>query len=206
MVLCSYMAIGLLISPLLDAPKLPEVYAGIRLPNFFALAAQYSAHGEWYILVHYMSKFLDLLDTVFIILRKKDDQLSFLHVYHHATIGVMWGVVLRTGNGSGTAAYGAFINSIIHVLMYSHYFITSFGINNPLKKYLTAAQICQFYSCVMHALLVAGFIYLGWEQSVPKQLAGLQIGYHFSMITLFSAFYRRKFSARRQSNKQIKDA
>lgn len=34
----------------------------------------------------YMSKILDFLDTVFIILGKKWNQLSFLHVYHHVTI------------------------------------------------------------------------------------------------------------------------
>lgn len=32
-------------------------------------------------------QYLDFFDTVFIVLRKKDTQLSFLHVYHHATIG-----------------------------------------------------------------------------------------------------------------------
>lgn len=30
-----------------------------------------------------MLKILDLLDTIFIILRKKQNQVSFLHVYHH---------------------------------------------------------------------------------------------------------------------------
>lgn len=193
-VLCSYMAVGLLFSPLLDAPSLPRFLGLIPIPNFCAIAAPYTSHAEWYILVHYLSKFLDLFDTVFIILRKKDEQLSFLHVYHHASIGVVWGIVLRTGNGSGTAAYGAWVNSVIHVLMYSHYFVTSFGINNPLKKWLTASQICQFYSCVAHALLVSYYIGVGWEASVPKQLAALQVCYHMSMITLFSAFYKRKFS------------
>ena len=34
----------------------------------------------------YMSKILDFMDTVFIVLGKKWEQLSFLHVYHHTTI------------------------------------------------------------------------------------------------------------------------
>jgi elongation of very long chain fatty acids protein 4 len=200
--LCAYMSVGLLLSPLLDAPALPAIL-GLRLPNLFAIGAPYTPYTEWFVLVHYWSKFLDLLDTCFIILRKKDEQLSFLHVYHHASIGVMWGIVLRSGNGNGTGAYGAFINSVIHVLMYSHYLITSFGVRNPLKKYLTAAQICQFYSCVAHALLVVLYIAVGWETSVPKQLAVLQVGYHFSMIALFSAFYRRKFAANSRKAKSV---
>lgn len=46
----------------------------------------------WY----YISKLVEFLDTFFFILRKKNNQLSFLHVYHHSTmfglwwIGVMW--------------------------------------------------------------------------------------------------------------------
>jgi hypothetical protein len=36
--------------------------------------------------VFYLSKILDFLDTVFIILEKRWKQLSFLHVYHHTSI------------------------------------------------------------------------------------------------------------------------
>ena len=36
--------------------------------------------------VFYISKILDFLDTVFIILEKRFNQLSFLHVYHHTSI------------------------------------------------------------------------------------------------------------------------
>lgn len=36
--------------------------------------------------VFYVSKILDFLDTVFMILRGKWEQMSFLHVYHHITI------------------------------------------------------------------------------------------------------------------------
>ncbi len=36
--------------------------------------------------VFYISKILDFADTVFIIAEKRWEQLSFLHVYHHASI------------------------------------------------------------------------------------------------------------------------
>jgi hypothetical protein len=38
------------------------------------------------IYVFYLSKILDFLDTIFIILEKRWGQLSFLHVYHHTSI------------------------------------------------------------------------------------------------------------------------
>jgi len=37
-----------------------------------------------------------------------------------------------------------FLNSFIHVLMYSHYLVTSFGIKGWWSKYLTSMQLIQF--------------------------------------------------------------
>ena len=34
----------------------------------------------------WMSRFLDMLDTVFFVLRKKNSQITFLHVYHHTAV------------------------------------------------------------------------------------------------------------------------
>ena len=34
----------------------------------------------------WMSRFLDMMDTVFFVLRKKDNQVTFLHVYHHTAV------------------------------------------------------------------------------------------------------------------------
>lgn len=39
-----------------------------------------------------MLKLVELLDTVFFVLRKKQNQVSFLHVYHHTIMAVFtWG-------------------------------------------------------------------------------------------------------------------
>ena len=44
--------------------------------------------------VFYVSKILDFADTVFMVLRGKWNQLSFLHVYHHITIFLVSGSIL----------------------------------------------------------------------------------------------------------------
>ncbi|GLH03297.1 Elongation of very long chain fatty acids protein [Gryllus bimaculatus] len=38
----------------------------------------------WGVYLYYVVKLVDLLDTVFYVMRKRDRQISFLHVYHHA--------------------------------------------------------------------------------------------------------------------------
>ena len=46
---------------------------GITVPffNSFAIDTKYNGGIEWLVLVHYLSKYLDFFDTIFIILRKK---------------------------------------------------------------------------------------------------------------------------------------
>eukprot|EP00036_Acanthoecidae_sp_10tr_P026535 CAMPEP_0206333914 /NCGR_PEP_ID=MMETSP0106_2-20121207/25519_1 /ASSEMBLY_ACC=CAM_ASM_000206 /TAXON_ID=81532 /ORGANISM="Acanthoeca-like sp., Strain 10tr" /LENGTH=151 /DNA_ID=CAMNT_0053766797 /DNA_START=167 /DNA_END=622 /DNA_ORIENTATION=- len=145
--------------------------------------------GEYFIFVHYLSKFLDLLDTVFA-------QLSFLHVYHHATIGQIWGFLLYIGWGGGAALFGANINSCIHVVMYTHYLMGTLKINNPFKKYITTLQICQFYLCIAQAACVAAHVF---ENVIPQMLALIQVFYHISMVVLFSAFYKSSYKAKASS-------
>ena len=71
-------------------------------------------HGVY---LHMLCKYLDYCDTLIIVLRKKSEQLSFLHLWHHATILLVWGWVVNTWptaaeGGSAAYAYGAWINSI----------------------------------------------------------------------------------------------
>lgn len=39
--------------------------------------------------LYYMSKFFELFDTVVFVLRKKNNQVSILHVYHHASMPII---------------------------------------------------------------------------------------------------------------------
>lgn len=49
--------------------------------------------------IFYLSKILDFLDTVFIILEKRWKQLSFLHVYHHTSIFLVKAPHISFANG-----------------------------------------------------------------------------------------------------------
>lgn len=50
----------------------------------------------------YLTKAIEFIDTIFIILRKKDKQLTFLHVYHHTSTLLLTRVGLALApSGSG---------------------------------------------------------------------------------------------------------
>ena len=120
------------------------------------------------------------------VLRKKSEQLSFLHLWHHFSILIVWGWVVNTWptaeeNGSAADAYGAWINSCIHVIMYAYYGLTACNIRPPLviKRAVTTCQLTQFASCITHALAALAF------DATPIFYNAVQVAYHIGMLKLF---------------------
>ncbi|KAF6203474.1 hypothetical protein GE061_001805 [Apolygus lucorum] len=97
--------------------------------------------------VYYVNKIVDLMDTVFFILRKKDSQITFLHLFHHFTMVVSTYISVMVLREEMSAVI-ATLNALVHVLMYSYYFLSGLGpaMQKYLwwKKYLTTFQIGQF--------------------------------------------------------------
>merc|ERR1719440_2727366 len=95
--------------------------------------------------IFYLSKVLDFADTVFMIVKSNWRQVSFLHVYHHSSIFLIYWL-------NANAFYDADIyftivlNGAIHFIMYGYYFATAFNVKVPIfiKKPITNAQLIQF--------------------------------------------------------------
>eukprot|EP01130_Rhizamoeba_saxonica_P001321 TRINITY_DN11198_c0_g1_i1.p1 TRINITY_DN11198_c0_g1~~TRINITY_DN11198_c0_g1_i1.p1 ORF type:complete len:275 (-),score=26.84 TRINITY_DN11198_c0_g1_i1:29-811(-) len=170
-----YMAVGLLGN-------------GKSIPNIFGINSKFTANLEYFVYVHYWSKAFDFIDTLLILLKKDDSRLSFLHIYHHSSILVVWGFLLHYGVANGTTSFGCGINSVIHAIMYGHYLITSLGFQNPLKKWVTKAQLFQFFTCLAHSVVAMFF-----EESIIKYFAPIQLAYQTSMIVLFMNFYNTRY-------------
>ncbi|KAI0932192.1 hypothetical protein AcW1_000621 [Taiwanofungus camphoratus] len=95
---------------------------------------------EFYYIINYYFKYLELIDTVFLALKKKP--LAFLHVYHHSATALLCYTQL---NGRTSVQWIPItINLFVHVLMYYYYFATAGGAKIWWKKYLTTIQIVQF--------------------------------------------------------------
>jgi len=141
--------------------------------------------------IHYNNKFIELLDTTFMVFNKKKEQVSFLHVYHHVLI--MWSrwAVCKWGCG-GIAWFSAMLNSAIHVAMYGYYTLAALKLPCPWKKMLTMMQMGQFCFCMSTAVyaMVAG-IY-------PFYLSLLNIWVMVNMLVLFGQFYKKRYAQKPQ--------
>lgn len=144
----------------------------------------------WY----YISKCMEFMDTFFFILRKKENQLSFLHIYHHSTMFCVWWAGTRFVPG-GSVLSAVMVNCFVHVLMYSYYALAALGphIQKYLwwKKYLTMIQLVQFAAGVsvgIH-LIVSGCQFTRWMQYVF-------VCYALSFLMLFGDFYKNAYMLR----------
>lgn len=132
----------------------------------------------WYF---YMTKYIELLDTVIFVLRKKERQLSRLHIIHHTTVPMLVLYMLRS-EPRGYNSYFPLANAFVHCIMYTYYGVSALGdevtIHLRFKKYVTMTQLIQFilvlyyfisrpfvgcqYNWVIGSgnLIIAGFFFL----------------------------------------------
>ncbi|XP_064482566.1 very long chain fatty acid elongase AAEL008004-like [Ornithodoros turicata] len=143
--------------------------------------------GSWYVLVRYA----DYLDTVFFIMRKKFNQVTRLHVIHHTTVTCSaWFYFLFAPEGQ--PALGLCMNAFVHVVMYTYYFLSTFGpeVKKYLwwKIYLTRLQILQFVIFIGH-MSIPLFVDCGF----PKSLCLVPIANTVVILMLFIDYYYRAY-------------
>jgi len=147
--------------------------------------------------LHYNNKYVELLDTFFMVMRKKFDQLSFLHMYHHTLLIWSWFVVMRL-EPVGDCYFGSSVNTFVHVIMYSYYGLAALGVNCFWKKYITQVQMLQFCICASHS------IYTAWLQNTAFWLPYLQLWVMVNMLVLFANFYMKRYKKGGDANKGAK--
>uniref|UniRef100_A0A3Q2R328 Elongation of very long chain fatty acids protein 1 n=2 Tax=Fundulus heteroclitus TaxID=8078 RepID=A0A3Q2R328_FUNHE len=104
--------------------------------------------------IFWFSKIIELMDTIFFVLRKKHGQITFLHIFHHSIMPWTWwwGVGFAPG---GMGSFHAMVNSSVHVIMYFYYGLAAAGPRFQKflwwKKYMTAIQLTQFVLVSLHA-------------------------------------------------------
>lgn len=149
----------------------------------------------------FFSKVIELSDTIFFILRKKNSQLTFLHVYHHGTMIFNWWAGVKYLAGGQSFLIGM-INSFVHVVMYLYYGLAALGPHMQRylwwKRYLTGLQLTQFVILTVHTTynLIA-------ECDFPDTMNAVVCTYLLSLIVLFSNFYYQSYLTKKEKKKKM---
>lgn len=179
-----------------------EVYTNPWFNSVWGNTPQQGVQGfriSFLVWIHYNNKYLELLDTLWMVLRKKDRQISFLHCYHHILLIWAWFFVCKTETG-GDGYFGATVNSFIHVIMYGYYTLALLGIHCPWKKWITNCQMIQFVACLSHS------IYVIYKGNLPIELPLVQGFVMINMLILFGNFYFKTYvsNAKKANGEQKK--
>lgn len=145
----------------------------------------------------YISKFIELFDTIFFIMRKKFNQVTFLHVFHHGIMPVSWWFGVKFVPG-GLGTFHSLLNSFIHLMMYTYYGLAALGPQYQKylwwKKYMTKMQLTQFILSLVHAMQLF-FI----DCDYPILFAYWIALYAGIFFILFADFYRKAYFSHHKS-------
>jgi len=141
--------------------------------------------------IHYVSKAYEFVDTLIMVAKKNKRQISFLHVYHHATTFFpVWWAVVKYGPG-GEAWFCCFLNSLVHVFMYGYYFGAALGVKiNIVKRCITQFQMIQFCMFITQSVYLL-FVTDCYRPRVQPYLLLVQC---IIFLTLFTNFYIKSYS------------
>ncbi|XP_012216690.1 very long chain fatty acid elongase AAEL008004-like [Linepithema humile] len=148
------------------------------------------ARWVWWFLI---LKIIELADTVIFIFRKKYNQMSFLHVYHHTmTLFTVWLSCKYAPGGMWT--FIMLPNCAVHVIMYIYYLCTCLGpkmqkIVTPWKKYMTLLQLIQFTVMIAHTFQAL----LPSCEPTRKPLAYIYMSQIVFLFYMFVDYYKKSY-------------
>jgi len=141
------------------------------------------------------------MDSFFMVLKKKNNQLTSLHVIHHMIMPMCSWIFLKWVGG-GHSTFFMFLNMGVHVVMYFYYLMSGLGpqVQKYLwwKRYITEMQLLQFVSFSIHALIP---LFTSCSYPTPAAFFIIFLGVLF--FTLFTNFYIKSYT-KKASLKNVK--
>jgi len=177
---------GFMLQQLISSTNIFDVYTKCPEKNNFT--DKYIQFLSW---LYFVTKISDLLDTVFFVLRKKQNQVTFLHVYHHTIMVAFSWFTLKFIPGHLEIAIGC-LNAVVHVIMYFYYFVAALGPQFQKylwwKKYMTTIQLVQF---VLMLVYLFNVFTSGCNQMRPAMIFYCTNVVIF--LALFINFYKKTY-------------
>ncbi|KAL7035531.1 hypothetical protein ACKWTF_008430 [Chironomus riparius] len=150
--------------------------------------------------IYFMSKFWDLIDTVFIILKKNHRQLSLLHCYHHLMMATGGYFIMKWFSGGPFVILG-FLNSSVHAIMYFYYLLSTFrsDVRTSIKwkKHITQLQMLQFIIVIISFLIPI----FSKDCEFSKAMSLFMASQTSLILYLFARFYVKAYLSSNKSTK-----
>ena len=157
--------------------------------------------------LRYLSKFLELSDTVLLCLRGKST--PFIHVYHHAI--TVFFAFLHLHEQTCIAWTMPILNLTVHVFLYAYFALHEAGQRVWWKKWLTTLQVTQFYITFIPSIiaLVPRVIFtinptLPLAHACHGSWTGVGLG--IPLLVIYLVMFQRLLSKYEKPVKGAKDA
>ncbi|KAK7197489.1 fatty acid elongase [Novymonas esmeraldas] len=156
----------------------------------------------FWLLTFNLSKILELMDTVFLLLKHKP--VPFIHWYHHTSVMLFcWHAhVSGISNGLGFAV----MNMWVHAIMYFYYFMCACGYRKlvrPFASLVTLLQLLQMFTG-MAIILYTTYLYLTHPGGCDTTASSLAFGtgMYFSYIVLFVKLFRDNYVLKKRGDRR----
>uniref|UniRef100_A0A1B6C8F0 Elongation of very long chain fatty acids protein n=1 Tax=Clastoptera arizonana TaxID=38151 RepID=A0A1B6C8F0_9HEMI len=168
----------------------------VWLPRRYSFACQAVGNQEHddivaqNIVLFLFCRLFDLVETIFMVLRKKQKQITFLHVYHHIMVSIAVWLTAKYMPGGHSILFGT-LNALVHSVMYMYYFVSTIRPGSTIwwKRHITELQIVQFI-----VLCVQNFIGLMKPNcEYPFFLLVVYFSQNCLMLYLFTKFYFKTY-------------
>ncbi|XP_026729757.1 elongation of very long chain fatty acids protein AAEL008004-like [Trichoplusia ni] len=160
-----------------------------------------TANHTW---LYFFAKITELLDTIFFVFRKKSRQISTLHLFHHSIV-VAFGWFVTKYFPVGPIVLVGTLNSFVHVIMYSYYFVAGLGPQYQKylwwKRYLTLIQLIQFVIVIFHNAMALYNSHCNYPKGVHLFIIA-NTGLIFYMFSQF--YYETYIKAKPKKNDDLK--
>ncbi|KAH8281689.1 hypothetical protein KR054_002320, partial [Drosophila jambulina] len=169
-------------------------YYDMRCPLTLPLDHEAKDQERLFANSYYINKFIDLLETLFFVLRKKNRQISFLHVSHHVAVCLAAYLTQTLYGHGGLVAWMVILNLPVHAVMYTYYLLSSISPEVQKaslwwKKYITMIQLIQFALVMLH--MIDMLMHSDCKAPRPGIYA---FGFLYSALTvMFSKFYYQSY-------------
>lgn len=164
--------------------------------------------------VFYASKVPEFFDTILMCLKQNFRQITFLHVYHHSSIFVIWWIIMSYVPG-GSSYFSAALNSFVHVVMYGYYLWSSLAAKQPAgtkprwnqpafyRKYITTFQLFQFCLNFFQATYM---IFYAPPSDFAIFTVWILFFYMITMLALFGNFFIKSYTDKKPKAGKVTDA